>query len=144
MGKDAIVYSAGKLADSSLTLKNIQELEAFLKNSDTKNIQDPNTKKEKIFLRQVLVLFVDTKSSLFEEMLYIFPILQTKSFAQNMSMKLADISMKGIDTKSYGISGDQALVLFENRKVQKTILDIEEIRKLVKSLNLDINRDIRE
>lgn len=143
-GRDAIKYGAGKLADSKFTLKTEEELEAFLKKSDTTRGKDSQTGKEKRFKHQVLVLFVDTQSDFFQEMLYVFPVLQTKSFSQNMHVRLADINMKGIDKKSYQIIGSQTLLLFEERKVKKVVSDIEGIRNLVKSMSLDINKGIEE
>jgi len=41
--KDAIEFSAGKLAESSLTLKNVKELEAFIGKSETTTGKDSKT-----------------------------------------------------------------------------------------------------
>jgi hypothetical protein len=42
-GKDAVDYSAGKLADSSLTLKTVADLEKFIEKSKTTTGKDAAT-----------------------------------------------------------------------------------------------------
>lgn len=61
-----------------------------------------------------------------------------------MALKAADISMKDLDTKKYQIEKQEALVVFENKKVIKVLTGEENIQKVVKSLSLDINKSIEE
>lgn len=142
--KDAVEYGAEKLADSSLTLKAQEELEKFIEKSKTTSFTDKESGEKKQFTHQVIVIFADTKSDFFKELLYRLPVLSTKAFSQNIALKAADISMKNIDKKSYQIGELETLVVFENMKVIKTLEGKENIQKVVKSLSLDINKSIEE
>jgi hypothetical protein len=101
--KEAVDYGAKKLGESSLTLKDTKQLQDFItssKNTQTK-LEDGNHRENK---KRVVVIFADTKSDFFESMLYMLPVLITKAFSQNISLKLADISMKDLKKKDYGIT----------------------------------------
>ena len=102
-GKDAVEYSAGKLADSSMTLKTVTELEKFIEKSVSTTGKNSTTGEEKKFTHQVIVIFVDMKSRFFKELLYKLPVLTTKAFSQNIALKAADINMKDLDSKKYQI-----------------------------------------
>ncbi len=142
-GKNALDYSTMKLADSKLTLKTKESLEDFIKKSETTVGKDSTTGIEKSYTHRVLVLFADTKSDFFTSLLYVLPVLSAKTFSQNMAFRIADIDMKGIDTKSYGLQeGKPSLLVFENMKCIKTLTGEENIQKVVKSLSLDINTTI--
>jgi hypothetical protein len=142
--KWAVDYSASKLADSGMTLKSVADLEKFIQKSVTTTGKDSATWKEKKFKHQVIVIFADIKSNFFKELLYKLPVLSTKAFSQNMALKAADISMKGLDSKKYQIWKKETLVVIENMKVIKTLEGEEKIQKVVKSLSLDINKSIEE
>jgi hypothetical protein len=47
-----------------------------------------------------------------------------------------------VDLKQYGVNKTPSLVVFENTKPIKVIYWEENIQKLVKSLNLDINKTL--
>jgi len=143
-GKDALDYGAEKLASSGFTLKTPEELEKFKESSKTTEFTDKETGKKKTFHHKSLVVFADTDSTLFKEMLYMLPILQAKTFSQNMKMKLANLSMQWLHKTAYGLTDDPALVVFEDNKVFKTIEGEENIQKVVKGLSLDINKAIEE
>jgi hypothetical protein len=49
------------------------------------------------------------------------PVLLTKSFSQNVSLKIVDIKDEKIDIKKYDLSEIPALIVFENKEVYKTI-----------------------
>jgi hypothetical protein len=142
--KDAVEFSAGKLADSSLTLKTTQDLEKFIEKSSTTTWKDSSTWKEKKFKHQVIIIFVDLKSDFFKELLYKLPVLSTKAFSQNIALKAADINMKDIDSKKYKIWKQETLAVFQDKEVIKTLEGEEMIQKVVKSLSLDINKSIEE
>ncbi|MCD5375284.1 hypothetical protein LR010_02400 [Candidatus Gracilibacteria bacterium] len=144
VGKDAVEFSAGKLADSSLTLKTTQDLEKFIEKSSTTTGKDSSTGKEKKFKHQVIIIFVDLKSDFFKELLYKLPVLSTKAFSQNIALKAADINMKDIDSKKYKIGKQETLAVFQDKEVIKTLEGEEMIQKVVKSLSLDINKSIEE
>lgn len=96
-GKDAIEYSATKLADSSLTLKTKADFDTFVQKSQTTKGKDSTTGVEKDYRHRVIVIFSDTKSEFFTKMLYVLPVLSAKAFSQNISLKLADKNMKDLD-----------------------------------------------
>ena len=142
MGKNAVEYSTHKLADSKLTLKTLEELEAFVQKSAPTKAKNPTTGEEKTYSHRVIIIFADTKSTFFSSLLYIFPVLSTKAFSQNISLKLADIHMKGLSDSIYAVSQWASLQVFENTKLIKTLSGEENIQKVVKSLSLDINTTI--
>ncbi len=141
-GKDAIEYSTAKLADSKFTLKTVEELEAFIAKSENKSLIDSKSGIEKTFKKRVIVIFSDPKTSFFTQMLYIFPVLSTKAYSQNISIKLADVRMKDLKEEDYQITGVSTLVVFENTKLFKVVHGEENIQKVVKTLSLDINNTI--
>jgi len=65
------------------------------------------------------------------------PILITKGFSQNTPVILAKSTIT--DT---GISEFPSLIVYENKQKIKTITGAENILKLVKSFDLDINKVI--
>lgn len=139
--QDAVDYGAKKLGESSLTLKTNKELQEFVaKSKNTFTEMEDGSKKENT--KRVVVIFADTKSDFFEKMLYMLPVLATKAFSQNVSLKLADIAMKDLDTKTYAIKKWPSLAVFENTKLLKTLQGEESIQKVVKSASLDINTTI--
>lgn len=141
-GKDAIEYSATKLADSSLTLKSKEDFEVFIQKSKNTSGRDSTTGQEKTYTHRAIAILVDTKSEFFTKMLYALPVLVTKAFSQNMALKLVDKDMKEADFTPYNITEFPALVVFENTKHIKTLQGEENIQKVVKSLSLDINSTI--
>jgi len=90
------------------------------------------------------VIFADIRSDFFKQMLYKLPVLSTKAFSQNISLRLADISMKKLDKKSYQLGSKESLIVFENKKITQNLQGEENIQKVVKSLSLDINKDIQD
>jgi len=139
--KEAVDYGAKKLWESAVTLKTKKELEDFVASSkNTKTKMEDGTQKEN--KKRVVIIFTDTKSDFFESMLYMLPVLITKAFSQNVSLKLADISMKDMKKTDYNIKKWPTLVVFENTKLLKTLEGEENIQKVVKSATLDINATI--
>ncbi|NDK10041.1 hypothetical protein GW846_04625 [Candidatus Gracilibacteria bacterium] len=141
-GKDALEYSSSKLASSGFTLKNTTDLEAFIQKSLNSQVIDSKTGIEKKFKKRVIVIFTDTKTQFFSQMLYLFPVLSAKAYSQNVSIRLADVRMKDLQEESYQITGVSTLVVFENTEILKVIHGEENIQKVVKSLSLDINTTI--
>ena len=139
---EAVEYGKQKLANSRFMLDDIDEFEAFLDSSLPSEYVDGKSWQTKTFTHKVIVVFADIESDFFSKMLYQFPILMTKAFSQNISLKLADIHMKGLHKTSYSIKSGPSLILVENRKVIKVLEWEESIQKVVKSLNLDINKTI--
>lgn len=140
---DALKYSAGKLADSKFTLKNISEISEVIQESENKK-KKLDSGEEKTFIHQSIIIFCDTKSDFFESLLLGFPVLATKAFSQNVTIKLADIDTEWFKKEEYKIQNFPALVLFENTKVKKVLEGEEKVQKVVKNMSLDINKTIDE
>ena len=86
--KSAVDYSASKLADSNFTIKSLSDLNAFLEKSKTTTGKDSATGDEKKFNHQVIVIFADTKSTFFKELLYKLPVLSAKAFSLPNNIKV--------------------------------------------------------
>ncbi len=137
-------YGASKLADSRLTLKTIEDLNAFIQKSKNTKGKDSKTGQEKTYVHKVIVIFADPKGDFFKDLLYMLPVLSAKAFSQNISLKLADVEMKGLHKTAYNINTPPSLVIIENMKTIKIIEGEEKLQKVVKSLDLDINKTIEE
>lgn len=142
--KEALDYSAGKLAGSKFTIKSVEELEAFRDTSKSTQGKDSKTGEKKTYTHRSIVIFCETDTDFFTSMLYMLPVLEAKAFSQNVKCKLADVSMKGLHKAAYNVGEVPCLVVFENSKIIKTLEGEENIQKVVKSLSLDINKTIDE
>lgn len=140
----AIDYSAEKLSNSMFTIQNKKELDKIILKSKTTSFTNIETWITKEYLKKVYILFWDDKSDFFKEALIMFPILATKAFSQNITMKLANSNMPDLNLEEYNIKTIPSLLIFEDEKVINTIEGRENILKLVKSLKLDINSDIEK
>lgn len=142
----AIDYGAKKLTDSSLTINKKEELELLIKKSTTTKFKNKETWIEKEYKHKVIIIFSDEWSDFFKKALYILPVISAKAFTQNISVKLAKSKIKWIKLSDYSVKAKSlpCLVVFENEKVLKTIEGTENILKLVKSFDLDINKQIDE
>ncbi len=142
----AINYGAEKLTNSKFTVETKQWLDEIIKKSADTKFKNKETWVEKTYKHKTIVLFAEEWSDFFKEALYALPVLATKAFSQNISVKLAKSKIKWVKLSDYKVkpSALPCLVVFENKKVIKTIEWSEKILKLVKSLNLDINKLIEE
>lgn len=138
-----IEKAAEKVSESSLVIKNSIELQQFVDKSENKNFVSKEWI-EKTFSRRVIVIFWDSKKDFFKEFLVSLPILFTKSFSQNMDLKVVDVNNENVDTKKYEFKEIPTLVVFENKEIFKIIYWEDNIKKVVKSLTLDINKTIEE
>ena len=133
---------AKKMANSSMVINTIDELEKFIKKSETKIFTSKETWKVKEFTKKVIVIFAEKESDFFKNFLIWLPILITKAFSQNIPLKMCDIEIK--DLKQYNIKEQPCLVVFETEEVIKIIEWEENISKIVKKVDLDINKAIEE
>ncbi|MDD3646365.1 MAG: hypothetical protein PHH06_03060 [Candidatus Gracilibacteria bacterium] len=141
--KDTVIEkSAESLMDSSFTITKIEDLNSIIKESAATTFVSKKTGETKMFKHRVVVVFGDEKSDFFKKALYMFPVLVTKAFSQNIKLKLATINIKELDLSTYGVKIIPSLVVFEEEKVLKIIEGEDNIFKLVKSANLDINKQI--
>ena len=77
-------------------------------------------------------------------MIIALPILLTKAFSQSLQIKMVDTSNEEIDLKKYHNEVFPALFIFENKELYKTISGEENVKKVVKTMSLDINKTIEE
>ncbi len=142
----AINYSAKKLTDSSLTISKKEELNKIIEKSIKTSFKNKETWLEKEYNHKSIVIFADEWSDFFKDAIYILPIIATKAFSQNIAIKLAKSKIEWVNLSDYQIKKDDlpCLVTYENKKVIKIIKGNENILKLVKSFDLDINKLITE
>lgn len=140
--KEAIDYSAQKLASSRFTISTKEDLTSFIaKSANTKAVQK-ETGKQKTFSHRVIIIVWEEKSDFFQKSLYELPVIATKGFTQNTPVKLAKSKIPWIDWKKYSVTKVPGIIVFENKKVLKSISGKQNVTKLVKSLELDINKTI--
>lgn len=139
-GDKAVTYSSKKLSESSLTLKKHEDIEKIIELSKNKKFTNKETGIEKTFTRHSVIIFGDEKSDFFKEALYILPVLATKWYAKNIPVKIAGNMVEEFDYKKNQVEEFPSLVLFENTEVKKVITGKENILKLVKTWNFDINK----
>lgn len=140
----AVKYSSEKLAASWLTLRKSEDIKKIIDASANKKFKNKETWIEKTFVKQSVIIFGDEKSDFFKEALYILPILATKGFSSNIPVKIAVSWVKEFDYKKNGIEEFPTLAMYENKKLKKVVVGKENILKLVKNWNLDINKLIKE
>lgn len=140
----AIDYGAEKLTNSSLTIDKKEEIDSIIEKSKTTKFTNKETWVEKEYKHKSIIIFADEWSDFFKKALYILPVIAAKAFTQNISVKLAKSKIEKINLWDYKIKDLPSLVVFEEKKVLKTIEWTENILKLVKSFDLDINKQIDE
>ncbi len=136
-------FTATQISKSSLMIKDNTELEAFILKSANKTITKEDWE-EKTFIKRVIVLVWDSKENFLKEMMLSIPILLTKSFSQSVQLKIIDTFEKKVDLEKYNLNILPCLVIFENKEIYKIISWEENIKKVVNSLSLDINKEIEE
>ena len=129
---------AKKFSQSSFVLKDSKELEDFIK----KSRDFINKESWKIFKKRVLVIVWEPKTNFYKEMLKYFPILFTKSWVANNSIRLID--KKNIDLKKYNIDFLPTLIVFESEEFLKNIPGENNIKKIVFNKTMDIDKLIDE
>ena len=140
--KEAIDYSAKKLAWSGLTISTKEDFKSFVEKSAKTKWQNKETGKVKYFSHRVIIIIWEEKSEFFKKALYQLPVLATKWFTQNTPVKLAKAKITWVDFKEHGVKKAPAIIIFENKKLLKTVSWEENIAKLVKSFDFDINKAI--
>ncbi|MDD3793254.1 MAG: hypothetical protein PHI37_00375 [Candidatus Gracilibacteria bacterium] len=140
----AVIKSADLLSNSLFTIKTNEELKKTIEKSKKTIFTNKETGETKEFNKKVIIIFGDEESDFFKDSLINFPVLATKAFSQNIALKLAKIKIEGLNLEDYNIKDIPSLVVFENEKVIKVISGRENILKLVKSIKLDINKEIEK
>lgn len=140
--KEAIDNSAKKLSESKFTIKNKKELEELIAKSQEKRFTNKETWETKKFKKKSIVIVWEEESTFFKKALINFPVLLTKAFSQSIEIKMAKSNTKDIDFSEYTNEAFPCMIVFMDEKVYKVISGEESILKLVKSMNLDINKEI--
>lgn len=142
----AIAYSAKKLTESKYTIETKEALDDIIKKSADTVFKNKETWKEKTNKHKSIVVFADEWSDFFEESLYALPVIATKAYTQNVPVRLAKAKIKWVKLSDYKVKAGTlpCLVVFENERVIKNIEGSENILKLVKSFDLDINKLIEK
>ena len=141
-GNDMVETWAKKLAESSMVINKIEDLEKFIEKSKTKSFTSSETGITKEFIKKVIVIFAEKDSSFMKKSLVWLPVLITKAFSQNIPLKMCDIKLE--DLKKYDIKKLPTLVVFETEKIIDIVEWEEDINKITKSLSIDINKSIED
>lgn len=141
-GNDMVETWAKKLAESSMVINKIEDLEKFIEKSKTKSFTSSETGITKEFIKKVIVIFAEKDSSFMKKSLVWLPVLITKAFSQNIPLKMCDIKIE--DLKKYDIKKLPTLVVFETEKIIDIVEWEEDINKITKSLSIDINKSIED
>lgn len=132
-----IDWRVEKLQESEFVLKKIEDLDAFVEKSKNSQTEDWI-----INVRRVIVIFSVLNTDFYKKILFRLPILYTKAWSCNILLKMS--ALPKIDLEKYGINSFPSLALFENTKLVKVIEWEENIKKVVNSLSLDINKVIND
>lgn len=137
---DAISSGAKKLAESSMVIKTKEDLEKIIYKSKNTSFTNKDTGETKEFNKHSIVIFAWKNTDFYKNSLISFPVLMTKSWSQGVAFKMSDLDLK--ELKKYKISEFPSLVLFSNEKLNKIIVWEENIKNIVKKLDLDIIKAI--
>lgn len=135
--------TALKVAQSSLVLKDQSELETLIKKSENKQFITQEGQ-EKTFIKRSYLVVWDSTQNFYKEFLFQLPVFLTKTFSQNVVFKMADIKNEKISFETFAIPQTPALLVFENTSLYKMILWEDNVKKVVNSLELDINKTVDE
>jgi len=137
---DIVEWWAKKLAESSMVINKVQDLEKFIEKSKTKTFTSQETGETKTFIKKVIVIFGEKDSDFFKKALIQLPVLVTKAFSQNIPLKMCDIKIE--ELQKYWIKSFPSLVVFETEKVVKVIDSKENITKVVTGFTMNIEESI--
>lgn len=138
----AVESTAKKLSESNFTIKSKKDLDLLISKSKEKSFTSKETWEKKVFKKKSILVIWDEKSSFFKKALVNFPVLYTKAFSQSIEIKLSKSKLEWIDFNELEVNSFPAVLVFMDEKVYKIISGEENIQKLVKSFNLDINKEI--
>lgn len=131
-------YWASKISNTRLVISDKKVLTEFIETSKTKTNDLWNKVK-----KTIIVIFIEKDDEYYNSALYQLPIFYTKARSQNTYFRLCNLNKKDIDKEfDFSIKEFPALIVFENKKIIKKIEWKENIKKVVKSLSLDINKTI--
>ncbi len=127
--------------NSSLSIKNQTEFDSFiLKSANTTYKTSEWVEKEAI--RRISIIYWDYGNAEFRKFLIWLPVLLAKWFSDWLSLKILDTNNTEINKEIYEQYETPSLFLYENKELKKIVQWMENINKVVKTLNLDINKTI--
>jgi hypothetical protein len=138
---DTITSWAKKLSESSMVIKTKEDLEKIISKSKNTEFTPQETWVTKIFEKHSIVIFVKKESDFYKDALIQLPVLATKAFTSSISLKMCDIELSKL--WKYKIVKTPTLALFTNEKLFKLIVWEEDIKTIVKTLDLDIIKAIK-
>jgi len=138
---DAVISGSKKVAQSYIVIKNREDLDVFIGKSKNTYYTNKETGEKKENTRYIVTLFLKKDSTLYEEFLITMPILVAKAWAKSIPIKMCDMNL--IDLSELKIIEQPSLVLFKNEKLVKIVTWEENIKTIVKKINLNIIEDIK-
>ena len=118
--RNTVSKAANKLAGSSLVLKTEEDLAKIIAKSKNTTFTSEKTLETKEFTKHSIVIFVKKKSEFYKDALVQVPVLATKAFASNISLKMCDLPLTKL--KKYKVKTTPSLALFTNEKLEKLIV----------------------
>lgn len=137
---ETITSGAKKLAESSMVIKSKEDLDKLIAKSKNTKFTSKETWETKVFIKHSIVIFVEKKSDFYKDALVQVPVLATKAWTSSISLKMCDLDLK--DLSDYKITETPTLALFTDEKLSKVVIWEEDIKTIVKTLDLDIIKAI--
>ena len=137
---ETITSGAKKLAESSMVIKSKEDLDKLIAKSKNTKFTSKETWETKVFIKHSIVIFVEKKSDFYKDALVQVPVLATKAWTSSISLKMCDLDLK--DLSDYKITETPTLALFTDEKLSKVVIWKEDIKTIVKTLDLDIIKAI--
>jgi len=137
---ETITSGAKKLAESSMVIKSKEDLDKLISKSKNTKFTSKETWETKVFIKHSIVIFVEKKSDFYKDALVQVPVLATKAWTSSISLKMCDLDLK--DLSDYKITETPTLALFTDEKLSKVVIWEEDIKTIVKTLDLDIIKAI--
>lgn len=143
---ETIKYAKEKSYGFKTVISSKEEFDFIVKKSATTSFISQESGEEKFYKHKSIIVFAEEWSEFLKKTVYVMPILITKAFSQNIVVRLIKTQIEGINLSDYWVKVENlpSMVVFEEEKVLKIIEWQENILKLVKSLDLDINKSIEE
>jgi len=130
------------IINSKASIKDKEWLDLLIEKSKNTEFTSKDTWEHKTFVKRSMLIIAKEESDFFKSLTYEYPILVTKTFSQNIYLKLSKEKIEWFDYKDLWVEQIPSIVVFENTKKLKIISWKENIQKLVKSIKLDINKEI--
>lgn len=129
--------------NSQICIKTQTDFDSFVLKSLNNFYTDKEwVKKETV--RRSLIVYWDFQDKEFQKVLIWIPVLIAKWFSENTGLKILDTNNTDVKTEIYEEFEKPSILMYENKLLEKIVPGKESVLKVVKSLNLDINKTIDE